>query len=210
MARGPGREHDATRQKIIDGACEVIAQGSVDALSYRRVAAIAAVSAGRIQHYFPERDQLLTACFAEVQQRATLRIQERLEAAGSDEPLQLITAVLETMIPGSDAELQSLRMMALFESHALRHPHLQAQLQEGHARLRKLLIDQARLAVAKHRQDASAELVGSAVLALAEGLSNEVLQGQLTAVQAEHILHETLRELFKTPATPRKPADDEK
>ncbi|MGH8881336.1 MAG: TetR/AcrR family transcriptional regulator, partial [Stackebrandtia sp.] len=52
---------DARRRAIIHAVWQVIAENGMGALSMRNVAAAAGVSVGRIQYWFPSKDELLTA-----------------------------------------------------------------------------------------------------------------------------------------------------
>src|SRR5690606_22398030 len=98
VTRGRGRDHDAVRQAIIDAAGTTVEQGGVESLTFRRVAATARVSPGRIQHYFTDRASLVQACFDAVQDRARSRVEAAL-AAGGPSAAEVGSAVLHTMIP---------------------------------------------------------------------------------------------------------------
>jgi len=191
MARGPGRSHEDTRQAIVNLACEVVAEHGVEALTYRRVAA-AGVSPGRVQHYFPDRATLVRACFDEVQERAMNRVRASL-GEGTPSAFEVVRAVLRAMIPRDVEEARELKVMAMFETLALTEPTLHQALRDGYAELRRLLTDQ----VAKARQRLPADhgesvVAAKMLLAVAEGLSGQVLHGHLTADEALRTIDETL------------------
>src|SRR5690625_8015168 len=79
MPRGPNKHHNDAKQRIIDASLEVAALGGVEALTFRRVASAAAVSPGRVQHYYPNRAELLQALFDDVQERVEQRVELNLE-----------------------------------------------------------------------------------------------------------------------------------
>src|SRR5690606_26724273 len=78
VARGRGGDPDVVRQAVIDAAGAAVEQGGLESLTFRRVAAAADVSPGRVQHYFTDRAKLVQACFDAVQDRARSRVEATL------------------------------------------------------------------------------------------------------------------------------------
>lgn len=197
MARGRGRDHDAVRQAIVDAAGTVVEQGGVESLTFRRVAATARVSPGRVQHYFTDRASLVQACFDAVQDRARSRVEATL-AAVEPSPAEVVAAILRTMIPRSPEDFRDLRVVTMFETLALTEPELGRALLEGHAELRRLLIDQVALVLdgpgseLEAADSTSLETVCDGLLAITGGLSSEVLHGHLGADEAHRILDAAL------------------
>jgi AcrR family transcriptional regulator len=195
MSRGPGRTHEETRQAIVERACSVVAEQGVEALTYRRVA-IDGVSPGRVQHYFPDRATLVRACFDEVQDRAMSRVQDSL-GVGTPSPFEVVRAVLRAMIPRGPEEVRELRVMAMFETLALTEPALHQALRDGHAELRHMLAGLVAQVPGCKTAGATAGAIEPAVavttlLAVAEGLSGQVLHGHLVADDAFRTIDETL------------------
>jgi AcrR family transcriptional regulator len=197
MARGQGREHDAIRQAILDAAGALVGTSGVEALTFRRVAAAAEVSPGRVQHYFPDRAALVHGCFDDVQDKVRVRVQASLEAV-EPEPAAVVTAILRAMIPRSPAQLEELRVVTIFETLALTEPTLESALQAGHAELRQLLEIQVGLALGAGMKEADGahiidpETIARSLLAVAEGLAGEVLHKQLGPDEADRILDTVL------------------
>lgn len=191
MARGPGRNHEETRQAIVERACSVVAEQGGEALTYRRVA-IDGVSPGRVQHYFPDRATLVRACFDEVQDRALSRVQDSL-GVGTPSPFEVVRAVLRAMIPRGPEEIRELRVMAMFETMALTEPALHQALRDGHAELRHMLASLvAHVPEGKTAGAIEPAVAVTTLLAVAEGLSGQVLHGHLAADEAFRTIDETL------------------
>ena len=201
MARGRGRDHDAVRQAIVWAAATAVEQGGVESLTFRRVAATAGVSPGRVQHYFTDRASLVQACFDAVQDRARSRVEATLaavNAAVNPSPAEVVMAILRTMVPRSPEDFKDLRVVTMFEALALTEPMLGRALLEGHAELRSLLIDQVALALRGSRSQLetnealSPETISAGLLATAGGLASEVLHGHLGYDEAHRVLEAAL------------------
>lgn len=197
MARGRGRDHDAVRQAIIDAAGTAVEQGGVESLTFRRVAAAADVSPGRVQHYFTDRAKLVQACFDAVQDRARSRVETTL-ATVEPSPAEVVAAILRTMIPRSPEDFRDLRVVTMFETLALTEPALGRVLLEGHAELRRLLIDHVALVLRGPSSELEAadavspEMISDGLLATAGGLASEVLHGHLGTDEAHQVLDAAL------------------
>lgn len=197
MARGRGRDHDAVRQAIIDAAGTAVEQGGVESLTFRGVAAAADVSPGRVQHYFTDRAKLVQACFDAVQDRARSRVETTL-ATVEPSPAEVVAAILRTMIPRSPEDFRDLRVVTMFETLALTEPALGRVLLEGHAELRRLLIDQVALVLRGPSSELEAadavspEMISDGLLATAGGLASEVLHGHLGTDEAHQVLDAAL------------------
>src|SRR5699024_9272966 len=182
VARGRGRDQDAIRQAIVDAAGTAVEQGGVESLTFRRVAAAAGVAPGRVQHYFTDRASLVQACFDNVQDRARSRVEATL-AAVEPSPAEVVAAILRTMIPRSPEDFRDLRVVTMFETMALTEPALGRALLEGHAELRRLLIDQVALVLRGPGSELEAagttspETLSDELLATAGGLAIEDLHG---------------------------------
>ena len=196
MSRGVGREHESTRRAIAVAACEVVADLGPTALSVRRVALAAGVSAGRVQHYYPDRLSLLLAAFDQIQAEVAEAVRARTEP--EEEPRELVEAILTELIPVDAASAARLRVMSGFETLSLTEPLIARRLHEGHAALLELLEHLlCRCALAPgHAARDTAELL----LALAEGLSWQVLLGHQASEPSLSLLRRTVETFL--------PADD--
>src|SRR5687768_474970 len=82
---------DARRGMLIDATLRCLAEGSVDRLSVRSIAAEAQVSVGLINHHFPSKDALIAAAY----QAAAADLLEGLIAAvkrAPDDPREKLGA----------------------------------------------------------------------------------------------------------------------
>ncbi|WP_117214016.1 TetR/AcrR family transcriptional regulator [Allorhizocola rhizosphaerae] len=176
--RGRGAAHDERRQAILDAVFDVIDTEGAEQVSIRRVADRADVSAGRVQHYFPTKDDLLTAAFTAINDRSAGRIHERLCAQGGGaDPTRTLRAVLTELIPETDEDRRLFRVMQAFETHALTRPHLHARVKRGYEELVALLD------VLLRPREGAHELLG-----LTLGLADLTLVGALTPRQARRIV----------------------
>ncbi|MEV6237874.1 TetR family transcriptional regulator [Lentzea sp. NPDC051838] len=166
--RGLGAAHDERRAAILEAVFAIVDAEGTHQVSIRRVAERAGVSVGRVQHYFPSKDELLSAAFTAINDRGTARVQARLADASS--PLE---AVLTELIPESEEDRRLFRVAQAFETHALTNSVLSLSLKESYDDLLGLL---------------AALGGGPELLALALGLANLTLTGNLTAAQARAII----------------------
>lgn len=168
--RGRGAAHDERRGAILEAVFAIIDAEGTHQVSIRRVAEQAGVSVGRVQHYFPSKDDLLTAAFTTINDRGTARVHARL--TDSAEPVEI---VLTELIPVTDEDRRLFRVAQAFETHALTRPELAEQLRQGYDDLIALLTT----------------LTGPAareLLALALGLASLTLTGNLTPEEARAIV----------------------
>ncbi|GAB3931048.1 hypothetical protein GCM10029976_034140 [Kribbella albertanoniae] len=175
MVRGQGAAHDERRSAIVEAVFALVDAGGVDQVTVRRVADRAGVSIGRVQHYFPTKDDLLRAASVAINERGTQRVQER--ATGGD-PGDVLRAVLSVLIPRDEDERRLFRIQQSFETYALTNPELAEHLKQGYtdlAALFTLLLG-------------STEAEGHQLLATSIGLATLVLTNTITPAQADNIL----------------------
>lgn len=175
--RGVGAAHDERRRAILEAVFAIVDTEGTDQVSIRRVAERAGVSVGRVQHYFPSKDDLLTAAFVAINELGTARVEARL--GGNSDPFAVLDAVLAEIIPATADDRRLVRVMQAFETYALTSPDLSARLRQGYDELISLL----------------ALLLGSdprELLGLALGLASLTVTGNLTAEEARQIVHTRL------------------
>ncbi|ALG10451.1 TetR/AcrR family transcriptional regulator [Kibdelosporangium phytohabitans] len=188
--RGRGAAHDERRGAILDAVFTIVDTEGTEQVSIRRVAERAGVSVGRVQHYFPTKDDLLNAAFTAINDLGASRVHERLGAAGNaGDPAAVLHAVLTELIPRTDDDRRLFRVMQAFETHALTRPHLNDRVKQGYqelAALLALLLHQN--AGARPDSATSASLPRAhELLALTVGLAGLTLTGSVTPQQAQHI-----------------------
>ncbi|MFC9692041.1 TetR/AcrR family transcriptional regulator [Kribbella sp. NPDC056951] len=176
--RGQGAAHDERRTAIVEAVFALVDTGGVDQVTVRRVADQAGVSIGRVQHYFPTKDDLLHAAFTAINDLGAARVQQQATA----EPADVLHAVLTVLIPRTEDDRRLFRIQQSFETYALTNPELAKHLKQGYtdlAALFTLLLD---------GQQAEAQQL----LATAIGLSTLVITNTMTPGQADRILRRLL------------------
>lgn len=178
--RGPGARHEERREEIADAVLAIVAERGLQAVSQSEVAARAGVSAGRVQHYFPAKKELIEAAFDRANARSTARIRRLV---GGDPltapPREALTVVLTQLVP-HDAETRThLRVRQSFTALALSDEAIAERMRARYAEFHRELA-----VLVRRAQDAGAAPAGldpraAAVrlAALAEGLAYYVLIG---------------------------------
>ncbi|WP_280454830.1 TetR/AcrR family transcriptional regulator [Nocardia brasiliensis] len=183
--RGVGAAHDERRQSILEAVFTIVDTEGVEKMSIRNVAQQAGVSIGRVQHYFPTKDDLVAAAFTNIAEVGGKRVREQVTAAGTDDPVAVLRAILAETIPRTAADRRLFRIMHAFETHALPRPSLAVQVTRGYDGLIDLiaLLLGRTAATGLDVTEAAREL-----LALSTGLAGLTLTGNITSDQARHIV----------------------
>ncbi|HLS62001.1 MAG TPA: TetR family transcriptional regulator [Ruania sp.] len=197
MARGLGTAHEDQVATLTAAAVRVLDRDGLPALTFRRVAAEAGVSPGRVQHYFRTSQGLAAATFRRVRQRVQERVQDQLTTTGATpSPGAVVAGTLRALIPQARTEVAELRVAQLVELHASTDPALGAELRAGRTSLVDFLASQ----VAAQRGDDpggdDARRTATLLLATAEGLAGMTIAGVLTHEEANDLLGETLRRVL--------------
>lgn len=195
MPRGAGAQHDTQLRMLGDAAVRVLARDGLPGLTFRTVAAEAGVSPGRVQHYARTSKGLTALTFRRVQELATERVRESLEALPSRSPAQVVGATLRALIPQDETDRTMLRVAAAVELHALTEPTLADELRDGRVVLIGFLADQIRLLspMSTAAGTSSPGGVATTLLATAEGLSTLALAGAVDGAEARHMLDAVVR-----------------
>ncbi|GAA2139082.1 TetR/AcrR family transcriptional regulator [Actinomadura napierensis] len=184
--RGPGARHEERRREIADAVLAVVADGGVQAVSLAEVAARAGVSAGRVQHYFPAKRQLIEAAFERGNELSSARIREGAGADLDAAPPRTVLTVVLTELIARDAETEAhMRVRQSFTALALADDAIADRMRADYARFHGQI---AGLLRKEERDGALAPGVdpgeaAPALVALAEGLAYYVLIG-VTSPQA--------------------------
>jgi len=180
----------------------VVDEGGVTAVSLTSVAARAGVSAGRVQHYFPAKGELLEAAFERANELASHRItvltpgpQEGERAA----PREVLTVVLTELIPHDRATRTHMRIRQSFTAQALADEGVAERLRKDYARLNKTLADLLRAEIAAGAITAfdAPEEVAVRLVALAEGLAYHVLIGMHPPETARRQVLDAIAALYR-------------
>ncbi|SEH02274.1 DNA-binding transcriptional regulator, AcrR family [Nonomuraea solani] len=188
MARGLGVRHEERRHQIADAVLAIVAERGLGAVSLTEVAALAGISPGRVQHYFPAKRQLVEAAFERGNELSAARIKG---LAGDAGPRVTLTTVLTELIPYDATTRAHIRVRQSFHAQGFADEGIAARLRglyEGfHRELAGLIGAEqraGRIAAGLDAGQAALDLV-----ALAEGLAAYVLLGVTpAAVARERIL----------------------
>src|SRR5690606_10653019 len=109
-------DHRARRAEIVSAVLDLIAREGAEAVTVRKAAAAAGVSAGALAHYFADKDALLAAAFTEAVARSGVRMRT-LSADG--DPAGLLFQSLLAPLPLTDARHAEARVWLAFLDRAL-------------------------------------------------------------------------------------------
>ncbi len=110
------RRHDPERRdRIIEAALAVIAEGGVAGTSHRRVAERAGVPLGSMTYHFTSMDELLHEAFSRFAQRISERFAERIAAATDLDALvsAIVHIVHDDLAAGQDELVLTLELYTL-------------------------------------------------------------------------------------------------
>lgn len=97
-------DHDARRRELADAACRAIARNGLSGTTLADVAAESGWSIGSIRHYFPNKDELVSAALWRVGERVDERIRQRAAGGMTVAELRLAAVELLPLDPGRREE----------------------------------------------------------------------------------------------------------
>lgn len=194
-AQAVPRHADVEQQRaaIAQAVGDLLADGGVEAVSLRAVAAAAGVSMGRVQHYYRTKDDLLL----DTLRRSHLEMERHTESKVSypGAPIDILTAILEELLGDHPASQRAIRVSAAFAVRASKSPKVMAILTDGDDEILALAVD-----VVRQAQDAGVvplevdpRLEAKALVALASGLGTSVALYGSSSDEARATLHHQLR-----------------
>jgi AcrR family transcriptional regulator len=112
---------------LTDALLRIVAERGLDQVSVREVASAAGVSIGTVQHYFPTKDEMLAAAFAEV----VRQVRTRLDSVEHGEDVRRnLSTVLRELLPLDARRSEEARIMLAFATRAATSPTL-AEIQRS-------------------------------------------------------------------------------
>lgn len=191
-------DHEERRQLIAAALLRVVSRDGLDAVSLRHVATEAGVTAGMVQHYFPSKDAMVQFAMRVSSERYEQRITGQLAALGADpDPLDIIRALVGSLIPATAAEAEDARIALAFQAYAANNHAAAARLGEGNRMLTEHL---GGLLTAIGAGGADPALTATTLLATAEGLAVATLSAGLPADVASRALDSHLALLTGAPS----------
>ncbi|WP_063756192.1 TetR/AcrR family transcriptional regulator [Streptomyces sp. NRRL S-920] len=180
-------DYEDRRRRIAEAVRTLIARSGMEAVSLRDVAAEASVSMGAVQRCFRTKDEMLLFALEDISARAGERARAGIEASGTPRSaatlLDRTLAALALVEPDDRAEAQ---VWGAFVAHAAVSEPLATVLRETYAKLHELLVwllDYG-MSTGEFHTSLNPAAEARALLAMAEGLTGQVLVGHQTAESA--------------------------
>lgn len=125
-------DHGARRIAIAEALLRIAADGGLESVSLRSVAAEAGISMGSVQHYFDTKDEMLKFALDLQGQRRTDRITAKLTAAPAPPtPYQIIRTCLVDVLPIEAQSRADWVAGIAFFIRSLHDPQLASTIGEG-------------------------------------------------------------------------------
>jgi AcrR family transcriptional regulator len=189
-------DHAERKRQITDAVINLTVKGGLPSATFREIAAEAGVSIRLVQYYFGTKDQLLLETQRAVAAKSVARIQ-RLRADAGDTPREVLRTVMRSFIPVDDESRDAMLMYIALFTASLFDPALKRrEAHEVPGGMRHAFTEQLRRARVRAGVDAQREAL--VLLMTVTGLSQGVLDGQLTSDEAfaaiDYSLDRALRE----------------
>jgi AcrR family transcriptional regulator len=186
-------DYDERRRQVIDAVYALADEKGLEGVTLRDVARQAGVSMGAIQRSFRSKDEMLALALTHVSEKFTARVQmatvEQPHAA-----LALARVAADLALLGTDQRPEAQVWLA-FAARAAVTPPMAKILKENYPEAHKLLTGLIREAARSSGAAVDAELEARTLLALADGLTVQVLLGQLEQNEAKRILDAYVKRL---------------
>jgi TetR/AcrR family transcriptional repressor of bet genes len=188
-------DHDARKRQITDAVVRITVKGGLASATFREVAAEAGMSVRLVQYYFGTKDQLLLETQRHVAERSVARIRRLREKAG-DTPLDILRTIMRSFVPVDEESRDAMLMyIALFTASLLDPVLKRNEAGEVPASMQRMFAQQLRRAKLRAGVDPDQEAL--MLLVIVTGLSQGVLDGQITAADAfnsiDYALNRALR-----------------
>lgn len=150
-------------------AAKLVAEGGVDAVTVRDVAAKVGMSTAIVSHYFRDKRELLLFTFGEAARTARVR----LDAVLTNNPADLV-GVIESLLPLDEERRQEWQVWFAFWGRAVTDPELGAEQRRRVERTRETLFNTLR-AARPDMKPAAAEFEARRLLTLINGIAAQAV-----------------------------------
>lgn len=193
-------DHRARRHTIAESVWRVSAQGGIEAVTMRQVAAAAGMSLGQVQHYFTTKDELLAFAYELLTDHVAARVSQRDDPPCDEEPepRTIVGNVLTELLPLDEERTVEAHFLLMFLARSAVSAEFAARLGKAHADLHAFVADQIRRGQRRGMVTVHLDAAREArtLLAVLDGLTTHVLVGHHTARDAEQALDDHLDALF--------------
>jgi len=184
------------KRQITDAVVRITVKGGLGAATFREVAAEAGVSVRLVQYYFGTKDQLLLATQRHVAERSIVRIR-RLRADADDTPRDILRTIMGSFVPVDQESRDAMLVyIALFTASLLDPVLKRKEAHEVPASMRNVFAQQLRRAKLRAGVDPDQEAL--ILLVVVTGLSQGVLDGQITPTDAFNSIDYALDRALRT------------
>ncbi|UQI45202.1 TetR/AcrR family transcriptional regulator [Streptomyces sp. HU2014] len=176
-------DYDSRRRQIVAAAFALVSEEGLEGMTMRDVAARAGVSVGAVQRCFTGKEELMASVVEDMNERVSARVQGWIaDSADPDSATTMLRHTLAGIMPHDGTTLAENRAWLAFAAHAAVTPALAAVQREQYDGLAELVALLLRTAQASGdvRSDADTDGEADALIALADGLSMQVLMGRRT------------------------------
>lgn len=115
----------ATRERILDEFIRIVAESGVDRATYRDVAEAAGVSLGAVQHYFPEKSQLIHEAWTHSRVRFA-ELAQLPPPSPTQDPLGRLHTRTMIGLPVTAADITRYRFYVQYLAHAAQQESIRA------------------------------------------------------------------------------------
>ncbi|MEU3133496.1 TetR family transcriptional regulator C-terminal domain-containing protein [Streptomyces sp. NPDC006854] len=206
-------DYAGRRRRIAEAVCLLVGEHGPEGVGMRDVAARAQVSLGAVQRCFRSKGEMLLFAVEHVGERVTERVRVRLAASPAQSAATALSHMADEIALLREEHRAEARTWLAFVARAAVGEPLADSLRNSYAALQGLIV---RLIAEAAEGGSAGDSAGAgdvppgvqrearALLALADGLTVQVLMGHSTAAEAEEVLHAHLAGLWgRLGCTPR-------
>jgi DNA-binding transcriptional regulator YbjK len=195
-------DHAARREVLTGAVWSLIARGGVEAVSLRTTATEAGVSMGRVQYYFPSKDELLLHALEQAHRRMERRVEARVAELGGGDDHAVLAAILTELLGDHPETRDAIRVHAAFAASAP-DPRRTAVLTDGDAEILALAVAVVRRARDEEIvDDVDPDVDGYGLVVLAGALGAEVALRDAPVERARAVLDRQFRRVTGRPLAP--------
>ncbi|MDQ1293035.1 MAG: TetR/AcrR family transcriptional regulator, transcriptional repressor of bet s [Actinomycetota bacterium] len=181
-------DHRERRREITYAVWQVVVKQGFGAVSLRNVAAEASISVGRIQHYFPTKDEMVRySCQALVDQAGEL-----YEARTADlGPAEALRFLLTHAVPATETLRTGVTLWYAYLARSADDPQIARIVRRAQTVAEEQAVRLLHEAIPDPDPVAASQdplRLARRLLAMADGLALRVLVGQITASEATELL----------------------
>ncbi|MFC7546469.1 TetR/AcrR family transcriptional regulator [Plantactinospora sp. GCM10030261] len=191
-------DYRGRRHQMIDAVCALADEQGVEGVTMRDVAERAGVSLGAVQRCFRDKDEMLTLTMARVSENFSARLRVLTTQPA---PAALARVAVDLALLDVDKRPEA-RVWLAFVARAAVTPNMSRILQEGHRSMVDVLTRLIREIVGATGATVDVEREARSIFALADGLTVQVLLGQIERDEARQILTTYVERLYRHERSP--------